>query len=170
MGRVKDLLKRLFTPQFIRFIFTAILNTAVGIFINWVFYFIFDRLFHINHAYFISNLVATVFSILFNFKTYGALVFKNKDNRLIFRFVAITTFTYLINVGGLALLEWSSHHFGYASEYINYINLAIMAIPVGLLNYVLCKHFVYTDNAKRWHWYCLLGVLAAEVILYFVLR
>ncbi len=117
------------------------LNTAFGLFVNYLFLFIFEHLFKLNHAYIVSNFIATIVSILFNFKTYGILVFKNKDNKLILRFLAVTTFTYLLNIGGIALLE----HCGSQN---NYINLTIMAVPVGLLNYVLNSIFVYKKKAR----------------------
>lgn len=117
------------------------LNTAFGLFVNYVFLFIFEHLLKLNHAYVVSNFIATIVSILFNFKTYGILVFKNKDNKLILRFLAVTTFTYLLNIGGIALLE----HLGSKN---NYINLTIMAVPVGLLNYVLNSIFVYKRKAR----------------------
>ena len=138
---MKEFLKRYFEPQFIRFVLVAMLNTAFGLLINYVFLFIFEQLFKLNHAYVVSNFFATIVSILFNFKTYGILVFKNKDNKLLLRFLAVTTFTYLVNIGGIALLE----HLG---SHNNYLNLTIMAVPVGLLNYVLNSVFVYKKKAR----------------------
>lgn len=138
---MKEFLKRYFEPQFIRFVLVAMLNTAFGLFINYVFLFIFEHLFKLNHAYVVSNFIATIVSILFNFKTYGILVFKNKDNKLLLRFLAVTIFTYLVNIGGIALLE----HLG---SHNNYLNLTIMAVPVGLLNYVLNSVFVYKKKAR----------------------
>lgn len=138
---IKDFLKRYFEPQFIRFVLVAMLNTAFGLFINYLFLFIFEHIFKLNHAYVFSNFFATIVSILFNFKTYGILVFKNKDNKLLFRFLAVTTFTYLVNIGGIALLE----HLGSQN---NYLNLTVMAVPVGLLNYVLNSKFVYKKKAR----------------------
>ena len=138
---IKAFLKRYFEPQFIRFVLVAMLNTAFGLFVNYLFLFIFEHLLKFNHAYIVSNFIATIVSILFNFKTYGILVFKNKDNKLILRFLAVTTFTYLLNIGGIALLE----HLGSQN---NYINLTIMAVPVGLLNYVLNSVFVYKRKVR----------------------
>jgi putative flippase GtrA len=138
---IKAFLKRYFEPQFIRFVLVAMLNTAFGLFVNYLFLFIFEHLLKLNHAYIVSNFIATIVSILFNFKTYGILVFKNKNNKLILRFLAVTTFTYLLNIGGIALLE----HLGSQN---NYINLTIMAVPVGLLNYVLNSIFVYKKKAR----------------------
>ena len=138
---IKDFLKRYFEPQFIRFVLVAMLNTAFGLLVNYLFLFIFEHLLKLNHAYVVSNFIATIVSILFNFKTYGILVFKNKDNKLILRFLVVTTFTYLLNIGGIALLE----HLGSCN---NYLNLTIMAVPVGLLNYVLNSVFVYKKKAR----------------------
>jgi putative flippase GtrA len=75
----------------------------------------------------------------------------------------VTSFTYLLNIGGIALLE-------YVGSSNNYLNITLMAIPVGLLNYILNKHFVYTDRAKRWHWFCLVGVLLVELVLVLLLK
>lgn len=138
---IKKILHRFFEPQFIRFVLVAMLNTAFGLFINYVFLFLFEHLMHFNHAYVVSNFFATIVSILFNFKTYGALVFKNRDNKLLFRFLLVTTFTYLVNIGGIALLE-------YLGSCNNYLNLTIMAVPVGLLNYILNGLFVYKRKPK----------------------
>ena len=138
---IKGFLQRYFEPQFIRFVLVAGLNTLFGLFINYVFLFIFEHLLKLNHAYIVSNFLATIVSILFNFKTYGILVFKNKNNKLLLRFLAVTFFTYLVNIGGIRLLE-------YLGSSNNYLNLTIMAIPVGLLNYVLNSVFVYKRKVK----------------------
>jgi putative flippase GtrA len=138
---IKDFLHRYFEPQFIRFVLVAVLNTLFGLFINYVFLFIFEDLLKLNHAYVVSNFLATIVSILFNFKTYGILVFKNKDNKLLLRFLTVTLFTYLVNIGGIRLLE-------YLGSSNNYLNLTIMAIPVGLMNYVLNSKFVYKKKVK----------------------
>ena len=47
----------------------------------------------------------------------------------------------LLNIGGIALLE----HFG---SHNNYLNLTVMAGPVGLLNYILNGIFVYKKKPK----------------------
>lgn len=140
--KLKHLIKTVFSKQFIRFVFVAALNTAFGLFINYVFLFIFQNLLKINQAYIISNFLATIASILFNFKTYGALVFKNKDNKLILRFLLATGFTYLCNIGGIYLLEHTICQ-------NNYINLTVMAIPVGLLNYLLYSTFVFKKKSGQ---------------------
>lgn len=161
--KIKDFIKKTFSKQFIRFVFVAALNTAFGLFINYLFLFIFEHLLKLNHAYVVSNFLATIVSILFNFKTYGALVFKNKDNKLLFRFLIVTSFTYLLNIGGIALME----HLGSTN---NYLNLTLMAIPVGLLNYFFNKYFTYVDKPQKWTWWTMSLLLLTEVAVYLLLR
>jgi putative flippase GtrA len=50
----------------------------------------------LNYA--IANLGALLAGILFNFKTQGALVFGNSDNRLLWRFAAWWLAIYILNV------------------------------------------------------------------------
>ncbi|MBQ7551646.1 MAG: GtrA family protein [Bacteroidales bacterium] len=135
LDKLVALLKKLLTPQFIRFIFVAILNTAVG----WCIYagllLIFDKVLVLDYPYIYASLFGTILSILFNFKTYGIIVFRNRSNKLIFKFIAVYTFNYFCNIGGIALLE----HWGIN----NYVAGAIVAIPVGFIGYVLNKIFVF---------------------------
>ncbi len=145
LKKIRNFIRTLLSRQFIRFVFVAGMNTAFGLFVNYLFLFIFESLLHLNYAYVISNFLATIVSILFNFKTYGALVFKNKNNRLIFKFLMVTTFTYLLNITGIAILE------GVGCSN-NYLNLTVMAVPVGLCNFFLNKRFTYTQPAKVWQW------------------
>ncbi|MBQ8045896.1 MAG: GtrA family protein, partial [Bacteroidales bacterium] len=74
------LLQRYITPEFIRFVLVAILNTLFG-------YGVYSLLVFLGLHYSVATLGSTVLGVLFNFKTYGVLVFKNTSNKLIFRFV-----------------------------------------------------------------------------------
>jgi len=135
-----SLIKKILTPQFIRFVLVAMLNTAFG----WCVYagllLLFNH-FHVNKPYVLASLIGTIISIMFNFKTYGHIVFKNKSNRLIFKFLMVYTVTYFCNIGGIALLErWGVN---------NYLAGAITAIPVGFLGYFLNKIFVYRKKPAQ---------------------
>lgn len=138
--RLFSLIKKILTPQFIRFVFVAILNTAFGWCVYAALLLLFNHL-HVNKPYVLASLIGTIISIMFNFKTYGHIVFKNKSNRLIFKFVMVYTVTYFCNIGGIALLErW---------EINNYLAGAITAIPVGFLGYFLNKIFVYRKKPAQ---------------------
>lgn len=139
MKQLVVFVRKLFTPQFVRFVLVAMLNTAFG----WCVYAL--LLLFFNHLkmpkpFIPASLIGTIISIFFNFKTYGHIVFRNKSNRLIFKFVMVYSFTYLCNIGGIALLErWGIS---------NYPAGAITAIPVGFLGYFLNKFFVYRKKIK----------------------
>ena len=76
--------------------------------------------------------------MLFNFKTYDHIVFRNKSNKLIFKFILVYVFNYFLNIGGIAMLENIGIN--------NYLAGAITAIPVGFIGYFLNKFFVYNQK------------------------
>lgn len=164
LKKIEEIIVSLCSKQFVRFVLVAAMNTMFGLLVNYILLFIFQNLLEIPHAIFISNLLATIISILFNFKTYGALVFKNKDRKLIFRFLMVTTFTYLLNMDGIALLQYMDFN-------NNYINLTVMAIPVGLCNYFFNKIFTYNKTTQEWQWFLmtLLLVLSGGICLVIML-
>ena len=115
--------------KLILFFLVAGLNTLFG-------YGLFAGLIFIGLPYFLATLVAQILGVLFNFKTYGVLVFKNNDNSRIFRFVGVYTVTYITNISLMFLFRqlW---------ELNDYEIGAILAIPMGLLGFVLNKRFVF---------------------------
>lgn len=76
---------------FIRYILVGGLNTAFG-------YAVFGLLAFLGLHYSLAILFATVIGIIFNFVTYGNLVFGKSSRELIWRFVAIYGVLYLVNV------------------------------------------------------------------------
>ena len=83
----------------------------------------------------LAALLSTICGILFNFKTTGTIVFKNKENRLIFRFFGVYLFTYLLNIGLLDIFEI----YGVGPLVAG----AIIILPVSLLSFLLNKRFVF---------------------------
>lgn len=89
----------------------------------------------------VAPLISQVCGILFNFKTTGTIVFRNKNNRLIFRFFGVYLFTYLLNYGVLRLLEDSC-------GISRLVGGAIIVLPLSLLAYCLHKRFVFNTIDK----------------------
>lgn len=114
--------------QFVRFFLVAVLNTIFG-------YGVFALLIYFGLHYTLAVLISTVAGVLFNFKTYGLLVFNSKDNKLIFHFIGVYIVIYLCNVSGIAFLT----HL----EFSKYMAGMIMALPVGFLGFILNKKFVF---------------------------
>jgi len=128
---VKNILDR----KLILFFVVAGLNTLFG-------YGLFAGLIFIGLPYVLATLVAQILGILFNFKTYGVLVFKNSDNSRIFRFIGIYILTYIINISFMFLFRklWGLNDYEIG---------AILAIPMGLLGFVLNKRFVFFKQSKE---------------------
>jgi putative flippase GtrA len=128
---IKQIIKKGFDLKIIRFFLVAGLNTIFG-------YGIFAFFLFIGFHYTIAGFIATILGILFNFKTYGMIVFKNKSNDLIFRFLLVYFITYCVAI-----------FFIWALERINinhYYALIIIAIPNALLAYILNKKWVFEKN------------------------
>jgi len=79
--------------------------------------------------------LSTAAGVLFNFKTYGTLVFRNRDNRLLHRFIAVYAFIYVLN---LLALAWARR---------NGVSLlvagAVVALPIAAISFALNRRFVY---------------------------
>ena len=114
---------------FIRFVLIGLLNTAFGVGLYCLFV-------YLGMPYRSAVLLSTVLGVLFNFKTIGTFVFKNTNNRLIFRFILAYVIIYFINIGLIRLLLELTD----INEYI----AGIIATPiVAIASFVLQKHFVF---------------------------
>lgn len=91
----KETLK-IFSPKFIRFLFTGAVNTAFG-------YGLYSVLVEMKIPYLISLMLATIGGIIFNFFSFSSVVFKSKKNQfLFFKFLISYSFVYGVN----AFLLW----------------------------------------------------------------
>ncbi len=115
--------------RFVKFLLVGVLNTLFG-------YGVFAFFNFLGLHYSLSTLLATILGILFNFKTTGCLVFKNNDNKLLFRFLFVYGLTYLLTVIILGLFE--------KVNLVNmYLNYAILLPFNALISYFLMKKFVF---------------------------
>jgi putative flippase GtrA len=120
--------------QFGRFVVVGVVNTAFS-------YAIYALLLYFGLNYAFANLTALVIGILFSFKTQGALVFANSENRRIFRYVLVWTFLYAFNIFVIS----QCIQLGFNS----YVSGAL-AIPfTTLLSYVAQKRFVFRPSRAR---------------------
>jgi putative flippase GtrA len=113
---------------FLRFLAVGVLNTAFG-------YGCYVLALSLGLGYASALAVATVIGVLFNFHSTGRLVFGSRDNRLIFRFVAIYGVVYTANVAGIKL----SFLLGLDA----YTGGALLVLPMAVLAFLLNKRFVF---------------------------
>lgn len=120
-------------PQFIKFLFVGGLNTLFG-------YGVFAFFLTLHVHYSLAALLSTLLGILFNFKTYGTLVFRNSDNRLLFKFLGVYGTTYLLAVSSIAVLK-SFHMSAFAAG-------AILAVPMAPISFLLSRRFVFKSISQ----------------------
>ena len=121
--------------QFVNFVLVGILNTCVG-------YGLFALFVFLGFGDFLAPLFANILGVLFNFKSYGYLVFKNTKNSLIFKFIAVYAIVYISNVLGLI-------GFAKAGLENRYISGFILIIPLALLAYYLNSKYVFKTKAIK---------------------
>ncbi|NDV64457.1 GtrA family protein [Bacteroides sp. 224] len=115
--------------EIIRFICVGIINTLFGVGLYCLFI-------YLGLSYKFSVLLSTILGVLFNFKTIGTFVFKNKENKLIFKFIISYTITYFINIGLIRILLM----FEGTNEY----TAGIFSTPiVAIISYIIQKNFVF---------------------------
>ncbi|MBR1616928.1 GtrA family protein [bacterium] len=119
--------------KFFKFLFVGALNTLFAYSIYALFVAIGLQA---NVALFLQYIVG----VLWNFKTTGAIVFKNHDNSLIFKFVASYIFTFLVNSVLLKLLTYVIN---------DYLAQAILVLPIAMLSFIIFKLFVFKDKSKQ---------------------
>lgn len=128
---IRELLEGLFRVQFIRFLAVGGINTLFG-------YGVFALFIFLGCHYSIAAFMGTVLGILFNFMTTGRLVFNNRDNRLIFKFVMVYGVVYGLNVLGLKIFHLLNVG--------NYLGGALLILPMALVAFTLNKKMVFSSG------------------------
>lgn len=126
-------LGKLFDIRIIKFLSAGILNTAFG-------YFVYAGLLFINVPYLVALFVATVAGVIFNYFSFGRIVFKGIGGRFVFiRFVVAYSLIYAINAALLGLLT----EYFLVNPYVG----QVLCIPIGvLLSWLLMNYWVYKND------------------------
>lgn len=119
---------------FVKFILVGILNTVFG-------YGAFALLMYTGLHYSAAVVLSTIAGILFNFKTTGVLVFKNKDNSLIFKFIAVYTLVCITGIIILRLAQIAHINLYFAGL----VSTGICAVTAFLLN----KNWVFKKHHEK---------------------
>ena len=120
--------KNILNKEMITFLIIGGINTLFS-------YLVFSLLIFLKVYYIAASVIATILGILFNFKTTGTFVFNIKDNKLLFRFVGVYSFTFVIN---LLLLKI------FVSFKLNlYIWSGVLTVVMAFVGFFLNKKFVF---------------------------
>lgn len=117
--------------KFVKFLFVGGINTAFG-------YCVFSLFLFMGLHYSAAAFFATILGVLFNFKTTGWIVFKSRDNSLLFKFFGVYVVTYLVNVLGLSIFNQFKANL--------YIAGLIMIFPCAIISFLLMKNFVFNKG------------------------
>ena len=120
--------------QFISFVLVGILNTIFG-------YSLWALLFYCGMHYALAVITSTIIAIFFNFKTTGSIVFKNQDNKLIFKFVQIYVLTMFLNICFLRIAK--------ILDFNLYIAGLFLTGPMAILTYCLQKFYVFRGKDEK---------------------
>jgi len=117
--------------QFIAFLIVGSINTIFGYGLFWVFV-------TLGLHYSLAILIGSILGVVFNFKTTGSIVFKNKDNSLIAKYLIVYAIQYIFNVGGIKLLSFIVKD--------SRISGGIMILPAAAIVYLMLKSFVFKSS------------------------
>ncbi len=119
------------TSRFVRFLLVGAVNTAFG-------YTIYGGALLLGCPVAIAVGLSTLLGIIFNFHSYGGLVFGQASWRRLGRFTAVYGVIFMINLGGLTLL---------AAAGIGPLAGQALLLPVlALASFVGLRRFVYQRN------------------------
>jgi len=133
MVQLPVFIKKILENKLVRFFLVSGLNTVFG-------YGVYALLLFVKVPYPLALLTSTIVGVLFNFKTIGVIVFRNGNNKLIFKFFCVYGITYLFNLGGITLLK--------QIDVDTYLGGLIMLVPTGLLSFLLNKLVVFKSGSK----------------------
>ena len=119
----------------VKFLFVAGINTLFG-------YSIYALILFLLKNVYASIVLSNIIAILFNFKTYGAIVFKSHDNSKIFRFFAVYLFAMCFQMGFMKVLNM-------AGVTNSYLAGAIITLPSAGLSFLLMRRFVYIRKVSE---------------------
>lgn len=124
--------KSLLNSVLLKFILVGSINTLVGVGLYCLFL-------YLGADYRLSVILSTCLGVLFNFKSIGLFVFKNSNNKLIYRFLGVYLVGYFVNIGLIRLFLTFS--------ILNAYYAGIAATPiVAILSFFLQKKIVYIQK------------------------
>jgi putative flippase GtrA len=127
--KIKILSNYVKNNTFALFVLVGLLNTLFG-------YSLFALFVFLGMHYTLAVLLATCLGVLFNFKTTGKIVFKNSNNKLLFKFIIVYAVQYIFNISLIKLFLLISFN--------TYIAGALATIVCAFSAYLLNKNFVFT--------------------------
>ena len=122
------------TLRFIKFLGVGVINTLFG-------YGIFALFLFIGLHFSLACLFGTILGVFFNFFTTGRIVFNNKNNLLIWKFILVYAILYLFNVFFLSIINYFNGNL--------YIWGFVLLGPMAVIAFLLNQLFVFNEGVQR---------------------
>jgi putative flippase GtrA len=124
---------KLLDPRIIKFLLTGVINTTFG-------YAVYAILIYAGLNYLTALLLATIAGVIFNYYSFGRLVFSSQGGWLVFgKFVVAYSIVYVINAIALTALTTGFHLNPYVGQ--------VICIPLSvLLSWLLMNRWVYKKD------------------------
>lgn len=127
-------LKQLLNYQFIRFLLVGFVNTIFG-------YLVYAFFIYLGFYFTLASLFTNIIGVLFNFQTYGRLVFYNFKYKFLYRFILIYIGVYIVHITGIDFFR----HLG-LNDYIS----GMTVIPlIAVTSYLGNRHLVFIASTKK---------------------
>lgn len=123
--------------RFLLYLLVGGMNTLVG-------YGMFSLFIFAGMHYAMATVVATIMSVLFNFKSTGKIVFRNDNNQLFFRFILVYIAVCLFNIAFLRFYSVFDDNMYFAG--------VLVILPSAVVSFLSLKRFVFngsTDTDPR---------------------
>lgn len=120
------MIKTLLQHETVKFILVGIINTVFG-------YIVFASLIALGLHYTLAIFLGTCLGIIFNFHTFGRLVFNNQKYNLLYKFIITYGIIYIVNI---SVVKWL-------------LSLGLNIYLAGFLSTILMAGLSYTLN-KLW--------------------
>lgn len=122
-----------YSRRIVKFLGTGVLNTLFG-------YGVFAGLVFINLSYLIALFIATLAGIIFNYFSFGRMVFSARGGWFVFgKFVSAYTMVYGINATFLGIL---THDFHWSP----YLGQILCILPSVVISWILMNYWVYKNG------------------------
>ncbi len=126
------MIKKILKKPFVKFLLVGGLNTVFG-------YLMFAVIIYMVKDLYLSVILSNVIAVIFNFNTYGRLVFNSKDYSRVFRFFSVYLLIISTQIISIKLLN----HIGISNTYIA---AGIVTLPVAVMSFLLMRNFVFHKN------------------------
>ena len=122
--------------RIVKFVGVGVLNTLFG-------YGIYAGLVFIGLPYLIALFVATIMGVVFNYFSFGRMVFKAQGGRLVFgKFIVAYALVYVINAVLLSILT--------EGDFLNaYLAQGVCILPSVVMSWLLMNHWVYRNSLRH---------------------